>query len=101
MGHVQLLRRVVLFCDLAFEVIPGWPTARPVDRPVVLRHAPSGLVLTDGAPQARPVRFRDSAAAAQFRRRFLDEFDAWEAVPASDPAADPAPAPDEAGSRAA
>jgi hypothetical protein len=42
----------------------------------MLRHAPSGVVLsTDG-----PVRFTDRATAERFVRRFLDEPEAWEFV---------------------
>lgn len=47
--------------------------------PVVLRHTPSGAFFgSDGAPA---VRFDSIADAAAFRRRFLDEPLAWEALP--------------------
>jgi hypothetical protein len=49
-------------------------------REVVLRHAPSGRVLDDGAAA---VRFRSREDAEAFRARYLDEQDAWRAVPAA------------------
>ena len=51
---------------------------------VILRHGPSGFVLTDGASYPRPVRFASAADAATFCRRFLDEAPAWQAVEAAE-----------------
>ncbi|MHB8466018.1 MAG: hypothetical protein ACYDH6_12510 [Acidimicrobiales bacterium] len=45
---------------------------------IVLRHAPSGRVLT--SVDADPIEFEDAASAEEFGRRFLDEVDAWEIV---------------------
>jgi hypothetical protein len=45
---------------------------------LLLRHGPSGFVLTAG--DAEPVRFADQASADAFGRRFLDEVEAWETV---------------------
>lgn len=45
---------------------------------VVLRHTPSGQVLSHG--DSRPVGFADRASAETFRVRFLDETDAWEPI---------------------
>jgi hypothetical protein len=50
----------------------------------VLRHGLSGRVLTDGSERDRPVRFASRAAAGDFRTRFLDEAEGWEALPAED-----------------
>jgi len=49
---------------------------------VVLRHAPSGRVLTDGSPGAEALRFASLAEAAAFRLQYLDEASAWEPIPA-------------------
>jgi uncharacterized iron-regulated membrane protein len=59
-------------------------SGEPAERDHVLRHGPSGHVLSDGSDDQRPVRFASRAAAGQFRTRFLDEADAWEALPAED-----------------
>ncbi len=56
-----------------------WPPA--AGGPVVLRHAPSGQVLTDGSADAAPVCFPSAAAARAFRARWLDEADGWEVAP--------------------
>jgi hypothetical protein len=72
---MELLRRVaeLIWCG-PFGAAAG-------DAPVVLRHAPSGLVLSHGIGDAsEPVQFADRATAENFQRRFLDEVDAWEAV---------------------
>jgi len=45
---------------------------------VLLRHCPSGQVLSHA--DNRPVGFPDRATADNFRVRFLDENEAWEAV---------------------
>ena len=55
----------------------------PPDGEVVLRHEPSGRVLTDGSDPHDPVRFPSRAAAGAFRARYLDEAGAWEALPAN------------------
>ncbi len=47
---------------------------------VLLRHAPSGTVLTSGPA---PVRFPSAAEACAFSARFLDEPAGWEVVPAA------------------
>lgn len=74
---MELLRRVV---DLTLTRVGGWCTPQSE---VLLRHAPSGQVLTDGRAPATPITFPDRATALSFQRRFLDEADAWEPVPAT------------------
>lgn len=69
---VHLFRRVV---DCAVERISGPAGARAA---ILLRHGPSGRMLTMG--DAEPVHFPDRATAETFRLRFLDEVDAWEPV---------------------
>ena len=46
--------------------------------PVLLRHAPTGRVLMDGAEPGEAIRFATHEAADGFRVRFLDEAGAWE-----------------------
>jgi hypothetical protein len=69
---MDLLRRVV---DCALERISGPAGARAA---ILLRHGPSGRMLTRG--DTEPVHFPDRATAETFRLRFLDEVDAWEPV---------------------
>jgi hypothetical protein len=88
-----ILRRSLLgrTVSRAWGLLP-WPgECREVGRTVggerqpvgdhVLRHGPSGQVLTDGSERDRPVRFASRAAAGDFRTRFLDEAEGWEALP--------------------
>jgi hypothetical protein len=71
---MTFLRRMV---TQAWGFLP-WP-AEGGD--VVLRHEPSGHLLTDGADRHRPVRFSSRAEAGAFRARYLDEAAAWETLP--------------------
>jgi len=71
---MTFLRRMVA---QAWGLLP-WPS----EGDVVLRHEPTGCLLTDGTDPHRPVRFASRAAAGEFRARYLDEAGAWEALPA-------------------
>ena len=51
---------------------------------VLLRHAPSGMVLTS-ACDGPAVRFASAAEASTFSARFLDEPAGWETVPVAQP----------------
>jgi hypothetical protein len=56
------------------------------DSRVVLRHSPTGRVLTDGSSDGSAVMFADKGSAWSFRRRFMDEHEAWETVGIDDAA---------------
>jgi hypothetical protein len=73
---MDVLRRMV---GCAIDRATGLAGAAVRSDVVVLRHRPSGLVLTDGVSE--PVRFPDHETAEAFGRRFLDERDAWHPVP--------------------
>lgn len=55
-----------------------WRILTPADEVVMLVHAPTGRVLTDGLDR---VLFPSASAAGSFRTRYLDEAAAWETVP--------------------
>ena len=73
--------------DQALSWLPGCepPAGAVATAETVLRHAPSGLLLTDGSSLAHAVRFPSPSAASAFRRRYLDEPDGWEPVAAAAP----------------
>jgi len=55
-----------------------WRLLTPGGEEVALVHVPSGQLLASGSER---VRFPSTAAAAEFRSRYLDEAPAWETIP--------------------
>ena len=92
MGTVKDMRCVARFLRFLLPADEGHDEGHG---DMLLRHAPSGAVLTAGSAgpfgEGPAVRFPSAAAAFAFSARFLDEAASWEPVPAARTEADHEP----------
>ena len=79
LGTVRRMYCVSVAARLLRSIFPA--DARPGD--VLLRHAPSGMVLSSASDEPA-VRFASADEASTFAARFLDEPASWKAVPVSE-----------------